>query len=451
MGIMISIVIFLYIVPSKMYSRRLGYKGVIMHPEVEQRMADDFADHLKETKEFHKDVYETYRILHNHTDKFKLKRLKPSKVVGEKRKITLKNNRKKELHLQTLSRKQPLLFQIDDFLFSDECEYLKELAMNSGLEKSEILEDELGAVSNYGIIGEIGFEECDLDKDKKCNTSELGLLFQKEYDARLNQLVIFEIMKKTLWDFNLDGFISPWEWNLKNLTTLVHILQNQKQSNPMIRSRFSHQTWLQQTSSKDKILKSIQDRLYQVTRLPKAIIQNNEDLQVVKYTPGGHYDCHMDTGAGFGKNSYLPCCHLKMDGECNVCRFMTVLYYLSDVEQGGETAFPIAGQKNITRNDLNSKPFEHYCSLSAHCHKSKLKVQPKKGRAIIWYNHYIDPRTDWLGAMDRSSMHGGCAVHKGVKWIANNWIDAAHLKKHDMLSWAIQEKERKIQRDQKET
>ena len=91
----------------------------------------------------------------------------------EKRKVILKNNRKKELYLETLSRKQPLLFQIDDFLFPDECDYIKKLAVDSGLKKSEILEDETGVVSNYGVIGEIEFEECDLNGDQKCNTYEV--------------------------------------------------------------------------------------------------------------------------------------------------------------------------------------------------------------------------------------------------------------------------------------
>ena len=40
----------------------------------------------------------------------------------------------------------------------------------------------------------------------------------------------------------------------------------------------------------------------------------------------------------------------------------------------------------------------------------------------MWYNHYVDEKTHWLGSMDEYSWHGGCAVTKGVKWIANYWI-----------------------------
>ena len=54
-------------------------------------------------------------------------------------------------------------------------------------------------------------------------------------------------------------------------------------------------------------------------------------------------------------------------------------------------------------------------------------MKPKKGRAVLWYNHFVDPTTEWTGAVDRNSLHGGCAVHKGTKWIANNWINTGLL------------------------
>ena len=30
-----------------------------------------------------------------------------------------------------------------------------------------------------------------------------------------------------------------------------------------------------------------------------------------------------------------------------VCRYITILYYLNDVEEGGETAFPVADMKDF--------------------------------------------------------------------------------------------------------
>ena len=51
--------------------------------------------------------------------------------------------------------------------------------------------------------------------------------------------------------------------------------------------------------------------------------------------------------------------------------------------------------------------------------------KPKKRSALIWYNHKLDTETGWLGDIDLRSLHGGCNVIKGSKWIANNWIDAS--------------------------
>jgi len=64
-------------------------------------------------------------------------------------------------------------------------------------------------------------------------------------------------------------------------------------------------------------------------------------------------------------------------------------------------------------------------NLSEYCHKSNLVFTPKKGTAILWYNHMMDP-SGWLGESDPYSIHGGCAVKGGIKWIANNWITAPY-------------------------
>ena len=38
-------------------------------------------------------------------------------------------------------------------------------------------------------------------------------------------------------------------------------------------------------------------------------------------------------------------------------------------------------------------------------------VQPKRGKAIMWYNHYND--RGWLGEQHERSLHGGCNVIQG--------------------------------------
>ena len=72
-------------------------------------------------------------------------------------------------------------------------------------------------------------------------------------------------------------------------------------------------------------------------------------------------------------------------------------------------------------------------NLMEFCYDGNLVVKPKRGKAIMWYNHFVDEETGWLGERDDYTLHGGCGVRSGVKWIANNWITApdaslAHVK-----------------------
>ena len=61
--------------------------------------------------------------------------------------------------------------------------------------------------------------------------------------------------------------------------------------------------------------------------------------------------------------------------------------------------------------------------------------KPKKGATIFWYNHFVDEESGWLGPRDDLSFHGGCDVIKGIKWAANNWINAGKDRQKDMKVW----------------
>ena len=52
----------------------------------------------------------------------------------------------------------------------------------------------------------------------------------------------------------------------------------------------------------------------------------------------------------------------------------------------------------------------------------------------MWYNHLLDEESGWMGAMDDYSLHGGCDIHEGIKWIANNWITASYKEDADKKS-----------------
>lgn len=116
---------------------------------------------------------------------------------------------------------------------------------------------------------------------------------------------------------------------------------------------------------------------------------------------------------------------------CKICRFITILYYLNDVEEGGQTAFPVADEPDYDHEKFRMREKDDLYNLSNFCHNASLVVQAKKGRAIMWYNHDTD-ENGWLGKMDYYGLHGGCDIVKGNKWIANNWLvappsDLAHI------------------------
>ena len=87
--------------------------------------------------------------------------------------------------------------------------------------------------------------------------------------------------------------------------------------------------------------------------------------------------------------------------------------------KGGETAFPVADDpdKLDTRN--------YSVTLNKRCHEANLLIKPKKGTAVMWYNHILEhDGADHMGKADAMTLHGGCDVIEGVKWIANVWINA---------------------------
>lgn len=119
---------------------------------------------------------------------------------------------------------------------------------------------------------------------------------------------------------------------------------------------------------------SIEQRIMDMTSLNSA---GFELLHIANYGLGGQYQSHYDFGSQrFGLGN----------------RIATVLFYLSDVPQGGATIF-------------------NYIEVA---------VRPEKGAAIFWYN-LLDS-----GEGNKLSVHAGCPVLQGSKWIATEWVHEYH-------------------------
>ncbi|XP_041674295.1 prolyl 4-hydroxylase subunit alpha-2-like [Drosophila eugracilis] len=122
------------------------------------------------------------------------------------------------------------------------------------------------------------------------------------------------------------------------------------------------------------LLKNLNQRVTDATGLS---VKESEDLQISNYGIGGHLYEHEDSSQS-----------TEADFWTSGNRIITALYYLSEVEQGGETVFPFLD----------------------------LRVRTQKGSLLVWYNLLSNGTSDWRVT------HVSCPIIKGDKWIATKWL-----------------------------
>lgn len=140
--------------------------------------------------------------------------------------------------------------------------------------------------------------------------------------------------------------------------------------------------------SDNSILTAIEQRINRLTGYPQI---NGEDLYVLHYGVGGEFKPHFDyfNEETVGGQEAIAC-----GGQ----RVVTLVMYLNDPVEGGETIFPAI---DIT-------------------------IKPQKGNAILFYNLDSDGDEDML------SLHGGAPVKAGEKWIATKWIRQEAYQQKDL-------------------
>ncbi|KAE8668918.1 putative prolyl 4-hydroxylase 10 [Hibiscus syriacus] len=155
------------------------------------------------------------------------------------------------------------------------------------------------------------------------------------------------------------------------------------------RVRTSSDTFLPR--GRDKIIRNIEKRIADCTFIPVE----HGGVQVLHYEVGQKYERHYD----YFMDEY----NTQNGGQ----RIATVLMYLSDVEEGGETVFPAA------RGNVSAVPWWNELS---ECGKGGLSVKPKMGDALLFWSMKPD------ASLDPSSLHGGCPVIRGNKWSSTKWM-----------------------------
>ena len=126
------------------------------------------------------------------------------------------------------------------------------------------------------------------------------------------------------------------------------------------------------------IVQRVEQRIAALTRIP---VDCGEPLQMLHYGVGGEYLAHQDFFDPADPGTEVL---TRVGGQ----RIATLVIYLNDVPEGGDTHFP----------------------------ELELSVKPKKGAAV--YFEYVNS----AGELDARCLHAGTPVAKGEKWIATKWL-----------------------------
>ncbi|WP_434110521.1 2OG-Fe(II) oxygenase [Paraburkholderia caffeinilytica] len=175
--------------------------------------------------------------------------------------------------------------------------------------------------------------------------------------------------------------LSPDECN-EMIERSRHRLKRSTTVNPVtgkedvIRNRTSEGIWYQR--GEDAFIEKMDRRISGLMNWP---VENGEGLQILHYGTTGEYRPHFDY---FPPDQAGSAVHTAQGGQ----RVATLVIYLNDVPDGGETIFPEAG----------------------------MSVAARQGGAV--YFRYMNGQRQ----LDPLTLHGGAPVLGGEKWIMTKWM-----------------------------
>lgn len=223
------------------------------------------------------------------------------------------------------------------------------------------------------------------------NMTDIPPAFEKPGDVDATFTRIVDTYKDTFgitvhsrdpWVLTFDNFLSSEEadamiksvrtWERSTDTGAMN--EHGETGRKLSTGRTSSNAWCRKECESDSRVQQVMRRIEEVTMVP---FENSESFQILRYENGQKYNAHHDSST---TQFQLPC------GP----RVLTFYLYLSDVEEGGETAFPNLG----------------------------IAVKPQKGKAVLWPG----VTNDNPQAIDHRTLHEARPVIKGTKYGANSWI-----------------------------
>ena len=210
----------------------------------------------------------------------------------------------------------------------------------------------------------------------------LNQIFERIALNENNQFGKVNILSRDPWVITFDDFLTPqetdamikvvtyWERSTDTGTTNKY----GETGRVLSQGRTSSNSWCRADCEANPFVQAVTERIKYTTTVETP---NYESYQILRYEQSQQYNAHHDTGMGQFRLACGP-------------RILTFFLYLSDVEEGGETSFPLL----------------------------KLAVKPKRGKAVLWPGVYNDnPDT-----IDPRTLHEAKPVIKGTKFAANTWI-----------------------------
>lgn len=200
--------------------------------------------------------------------------------------------------------------------------------------------------------------------------------------------------------YEIDNFLSEVEVDhIVNYakTTEMHLSTvGQGTDASKAKVRTSYNTWVGRET--DQVFDTVYRRAADLLRIDEALFRDRdesefphwpnrvtvgEQLQLVHYSERQEYTAHHDFG------------YAAVDDKLQPARFATLLLYLNDVKEGGETEFP---------RWINGETPE------------PLRVKARKCKAALFYSFLPD------GNLDDLSQHAARSVVEGEKYLINLWV-----------------------------